>query len=177
MEDGILIRRGTEAHLESIIAIGLSVWVDTYSPQGLSLEVSQYLGRKFSVHAITALLSSDDCAFFMAEKEGRVVGYTLLKRHVLCPLSEDLDVEVATLYVLRGAQGLGIGGKLFRTGLEFAVSEWGSDRCWLRMNAKNLAAKKFYASHGFELIGSLWMQFDGAQSENLLLASKSHAAF
>jgi ribosomal protein S18 acetylase RimI-like enzyme len=172
MEDGILIRRGTEADLESIIAIGLSVWVDTYSPQGLSLGVSQYLGRKFSVHVISALLSSDDCAFFMAEKEGRVVGYTLLKRHVLCPLSEDLDVEVA-----RGAQSLGIGGKLFRTGLEFAVSEWGSDRCWLRMSAKNLAAKKFYASHGFEPIGSILMEFDGAQSENYLLASKSHAAF
>jgi hypothetical protein len=42
MEDGILIRRGTEADLESIIAIGLSVWLDTYSPQGLFLEVSQY---------------------------------------------------------------------------------------------------------------------------------------
>jgi hypothetical protein len=45
------------------------------------------------------------------------------------------------------------------------------------MSAKNLAAKKFYASHGFEPIGSIWMEFDGAQSENYLLASKSHAAF
>jgi diamine N-acetyltransferase len=177
MKEGILIRRGMEADLDSMIAIGLSVWVDTYSPQGLSLEVSQYLGRKFSVHAISALLYSDDCAVFMAEKEGRVVGYTLLKRHVLCPLSENLDVEIATLYVLKGAQGLGIGGKLFWTGLEFAMSEWSSDRCWLRMSAKNLAAKKFYASHGFEPIGSIWMEFDGAQSENYLLASKSHAAF
>ena len=62
------------------------------------------------------------------------------------------DGEIQRLYILRGHQGGGRGTALLRTALEWLERD-GPRTLWIGVWSENYGAQRFYARHGFEVVG------------------------
>src|SRR5262249_44979732 len=90
-------------------------------------------------------------AFFLASREGRVVGMqSYVPQNVLSPLSLP-DEPLAYLFqgiVMPEEQRRGTGAALLAAGMEWA-RDAGLTYCALHFLSANLAAARFWQSHGF----------------------------
>ena len=81
------------------------------------------------------------------------IGYvTACPTHLPHPDVAPGDGEIQRLYILRGYQGGGRGTFLLRTGLEWLERE-GPRTLWIGVWSENYGAQRFYARHGFEIVG------------------------
>lgn len=81
------------------------------------------------------------------------IGYvTACPAHLPHPDVAPGDGEIQRLYILRGYQGAGRGTLLLRTGLEWLERE-GPRTLWIGVWSENYGAQRFYARHGFEIVG------------------------
>ena len=62
------------------------------------------------------------------------------------------DGEVQRLYILQGHQGGGRGTALLHTALEWLERD-GPRTIWIGVWSENYGAQRFYARHGFEIVG------------------------
>ena len=62
------------------------------------------------------------------------------------------DGEIQRLYILQGHQGGGRGTALLRTALEWLERD-GPRTLWIGVWSENYGAQRFYARHGFEIVG------------------------
>jgi ribosomal protein S18 acetylase RimI-like enzyme len=100
----------------------------------------------------------------LAEDRGAAVGYAML---ISGPIgdpelaalvasaagSPDADaIELSKFYVAAESHGSGIAATLMAATLAAAAAT-GAPLCWLGVNQYNERATKFYAKHGFEIIG------------------------
>ena len=81
------------------------------------------------------------------------IGYvTACPAHLPHPDVAPGDGEVQRLYILRGHQGGGHGTTLLRTALEWLERD-GPRTLWIGVWSENYGAQRFYARHGFEIVG------------------------
>ena len=81
------------------------------------------------------------------------IGYvTACPAHLPHPDVAPGDGEIQRLYILRGYQGGGRGTLLLRTALEWLERE-GPRTLWIGVWSENYGAQRFYARHGFEIVG------------------------
>ena len=81
------------------------------------------------------------------------IGYvTACPAHLPHPDVAPGDGEIQRLYILRGHQGGGRRTKLLRVGLEWLERE-GPRTLWIGVWSENYGAQRFYARHGFEIVG------------------------
>ena len=81
------------------------------------------------------------------------IGYvTACSAHLPHPDVAPGDGEIQRLYILRGHQGGGRGTLLLRTALEWLERE-GPRTLWIGVWSENDGAQRFYARHGFEIVG------------------------
>jgi len=62
------------------------------------------------------------------------------------------DGEIQRLYILQGHQGGGRGTLLLNTALEWLERD-GPRTLWIGVWSENYGAQRFYARHGFEIVG------------------------
>ena len=62
------------------------------------------------------------------------------------------DGEIQRLYILQGHQGTGRGTALLNTALEWLERD-GPRTLWIGVWSENYGARRFYARHGFEIVG------------------------
>ena len=62
------------------------------------------------------------------------------------------DGEIQRLYILQGHQGAGRGTALLNTALEWLERD-GPRTLWIGVWSENYGAQRFYARHGFEIVG------------------------
>ena len=62
------------------------------------------------------------------------------------------DGEIQRLYILQGHQGAGRGTALLNTALEWLERD-GPRTLWIGVWSENYGARRFYARHGFEIVG------------------------
>ena len=83
----------------------------------------------------------------------KLIGYvTACPAHLPHPDVAPGDGEVQRLYILRRYQGGGRGTLLLRTALEWLERD-GPRTLWIGVWSKNHGAQRFYARHGFEIVG------------------------
>ena len=81
------------------------------------------------------------------------IGYvTACPAHLPHPDVAPGDGEIQRLYILQGHQGGGRGTALLTTALEWLERD-GPRTLWIGMWSKNYGAQRFYARHGFEIVG------------------------
>ena len=82
-----------------------------------------------------------------------LIGYvTACPAHLPHPDVAPGDGEVQRLYILQGHQGGGHGTTLLRTALEWLERD-GPRTLWIGVWSENYGAQRFYARHGFEIVG------------------------
>ena len=81
------------------------------------------------------------------------IGYvTACPAHLPHPDVAPGDGEIQRLYILQGHQGGGRGTLLFETALEWLERD-GPRTLWIGVWSENYGAQRFYAHHGFEIVG------------------------
>lgn len=81
------------------------------------------------------------------------IGYvTACPAHLPHPDVAPGDGEVQRLYILQGHQGGGCGTALLRTALDWLERD-GPRTIWIGVWSENYGAQRFYARHGFEIVG------------------------
>ena len=81
------------------------------------------------------------------------IGYvTACPAHLPHPDVAPGDGEVQRLYILQGHQGGGRGTALLTTALEWLERD-GPRTLWIGVWSENYGAQRFYARHGFEIVG------------------------
>ena len=81
------------------------------------------------------------------------IGYvTACPAHLPHPDVAPGDGEVQRLYILQGHQGGGRGTALLRTALDWLERD-GPRTVWIGVWSENYGAQRFYARHGFEIVG------------------------
>jgi GNAT superfamily N-acetyltransferase len=91
----------------------------------------------------------DDDAVFVAELEGRVVGWVHVHLYLL--LVDDREAEIGGLVVDADARGRGLGAQLMRAAEAWAVDK-GCKSVYLRSNTLRTDAHAFYQQIGYRLI-------------------------
>lgn len=81
------------------------------------------------------------------------IGYvTACPAHLPHPDVAPGDGEIQRLYILQGHQGGGRGTHLLKTALEWLERD-GPRTLWIGVWSENYGAQRFYARHGFEIVG------------------------
>ena len=81
------------------------------------------------------------------------IGYvTACPAHLPHPDVAPGDGEIQRLYILQGHQGGGRGTALLTTALEWLERD-GPRTLWIGVWSENYGAQRFYARHGFEIVG------------------------
>lgn len=149
------IRRAVKADALNIATIGSCVWVDTYSTEGVSDNISDYIAEEFTQIKIEKLIEKK--TVYIAKNESHTTGYMVLSQ------TKNSKIEIENLYILPRFQHNKIGSML----IQEAISSY-SGLLWLSVWEENINAINFYRKHGFQQQGELFFKLKKHKIRNLI---------
>ncbi|HKV08930.1 MAG TPA: GNAT family N-acetyltransferase [Thermoanaerobaculia bacterium] len=159
------MRSAVDSDALSIGALATQVFLDTYATEGIRPSVAREVQEYFSPAAISALLSSSNTRFILAERAGHLIGFAQLTLGAVHELVLDRPaVELHRLYVQARSAGSGVGTALLREAEAMAARE-GAVELWLIVWAENVKALAFYERRGYQELGTDSYVFENEQYE------------
>jgi ribosomal protein S18 acetylase RimI-like enzyme len=134
-------------------------------PGTLQTDIDAFVTEHLARASFERYLADPSRIILLAEDEGTVVGYAMLvggpvqDPDVAAAVRAALDpgtptaIELSKFYVAAENHGSGVAATLMTATLAAAAAT-GARLCWLGVNQRNERAAKFYAKHGFEIIGT-----------------------
>lgn len=121
-------------------------------------DIDAFIGEHLSRPSFERYLASDDRIVRVAVVDDAPSGYSML---ITGPITDadvravvaDASIELSKFYVVPEAHGTGLADALMRDTLADAAGT-GATSCWLGVNQQNSRAARFYARHGFEIVGT-----------------------
>lgn len=178
-----MIRRATPADAEALSYLSRTCFTQTFGHLYAPSDLEAFLDEAYSptvlrtelndperatwllfdepVDEARATLSSDDLPGTPEPRDEAPtssvsqapIGYvTACPAHLPHPDVAPGDGEVQRLYILQGHQGGGRGTALLRTALDWLERD-GPRTIWIGVWSENYGAQRFYARHGFEIVG------------------------
>lgn len=165
------VRAGVSGDAERLAALGAQVWLHTYATEGISQDIAKYALEEFTAARMSALLAADSKVVLVAEFEGNIIGYAVVDIGAVCQSNPRARVELATLHVQEHFARQGAGSLLLGCAEALARRRIAS-ALWLMVNAANLPAITFYASHGYTKVGTAYFELGESRYENHVLIGK-----
>jgi diamine N-acetyltransferase len=164
--DGLVIRPARPHDALSLRALGMQVFLETYAPHGIDAAMAREVHAEFALDDVQRLLETAGLRLFMAERDGRAIGFAQLATGSACPIGRvAASTEVQRLYVQAASKGTGAGKALLRH-CELQAREQGDCALWLRAWAGNGPAREFYARQGYADVGATEYVFEDRSFEN-----------
>lgn len=149
------LRRATPADAGRVAAFAATAFSDTFASQNRPEDMAAYLASAFGEPQQRAELIDPRCTVFLAERDGEIVGYAMLRDGSPPPCVHDASaIEIARLYAGQRWIGAGIGALLMQRCLVEAASR-GRRTIWLGVWERNVRAIGFYQRWHFSIVGSL----------------------
>ena len=160
------LRQVTLADVARIREFMITAWTESGpGAMGFTGATDEVMQEITSESFIRKLLTNPDTHLFIAQSEGRTMGFSSLK-------SVGPDVtELSGLIVLERDRGKGVGTALLEKALNVA-KEQGFKRVEVKTEAFNLQAIAFYKSHGFQNAGRVKENIEGTVVDLLVLERK-----
>lgn len=160
MAETVKIRKTTATDANLVAALGAATMYETYFETDDPQDMSKYIVDNFNPAAIKIELEDTNNTFFLAEVEGKSVGYAKLRMGQPDDCVKDSNaVELHRLYVLEKMTRHGIGEILMRKCLDEARSK-GFEALWLSVFDLNVRAQNFYKKLGFTQVGETDFFYD-----------------
>jgi ribosomal protein S18 acetylase RimI-like enzyme len=128
-------------------------------PSTTQSDIDAFIAANLSKERFAEYLSDEDRTLLIVEHDGVAAGYSMLvggpieNPDVRAVVDEKTSIELSKFYVLPDRHGSGLASILMRATLSAAAAT-GARSCWLGVNQENVRAARFYAKHGFEVIGT-----------------------
>ena len=119
-----VIRPARLADAAALAVLGRQTFVDTFV-EGFSIpypadDLAAFLDKSFSVETISSKLVEPGTAWWVAERDGAILGFANTGPNTLPhPDARPSHAELRRLYIGRDAQGLGLGTKLLKLALDW----------------------------------------------------------
>ena len=154
------IRPAEKTDLADLQTLASSSFVATYAPHNPPHIIEPYVKAAFSRDQILAELGHSQNSFWVAVKNGKIMGYLKLREGDLptCIKGKN-SLEVERIYADPNRKRQGIGSALMATAKTQAKAK-GFDSIWLGVWQKNLASVAFYKAQGFEIAGEKTFMMD-----------------
>lgn len=163
------IRQADVSDVQIICALGVTTFYEAYFEQDDSSDLADYVLESFGRAQIEKELNDINSTFYIAELDGRAVGYAKLRENSKADcLKDENAVELHRIYILERVKGKGVGGALMNRCLEAARAK-GFPTIWLGVWEKNSAAQKFYEKIGFLKAGELQFPYGASVGTNYVL--------
>ena len=148
------IRRARPADAEAIAAVGRSTFTETFAHLYPPDDLEAFLAEAHSLERARADLADPAKAAWLVERDGEAIGYALAGP---CKLPHP-DVtatcgELDRIYIAQAHHGGGLGSRLLGETLAWLEKD-GPRRLWIGVWSENLGARRLYARHGFEQVGT-----------------------
>ena len=153
----LLIRPMTVQDIRSVQYVATTCWHETYKEM-IPLDVqNRFLQRAYNDTMMAQRIQNS--IVLVAEKGNEVVGFANFT-----PLNEEAVSELAAIYILPDAQGLGVGSALLQSGMEQLS---GLKTIELTVEKENERGKQFYFSKGFRIVSEFEEDFDGHSLQSI----------
>jgi GNAT superfamily N-acetyltransferase len=155
------IRLATVDDVPLLCTLGAATFRETYREISDPREVDEYADEHFTADKVAAWFGKPGARTLLAVVGGEPVGYAHL-RHAKVPdcVVDRRAIELSRLYLLRSAQGAGLGRALMAAALAQAA-ELEARTVWLGAYDRNVRALAFYARQGFVQVGTHGFEFGG----------------
>lgn len=150
----VAIRQATIDDAALFASIAQSTFVDTFGADNTPEDMAQYCAESFSLENQRRELADTRHTVLIAERNGDVVGYAMLRAGNAPECVADRDaIEIARLYSVARVIGTGVGAALMQRCLDVAA-ERGHRSVWLGVWEHNPRAIAFYEQWGFADVGT-----------------------
>ena len=148
-----LIRRAGREDAETLVAIGVATFLETFGHLYPQSDLDAYLEEAYSLARTRSDLADPAKASWLVESDGAAVAYASVGP---CGLPHP-DVtpncgEVKRIYVLAAWHGAGLAPRLFAEATAWLETA-GRRKIWLGVWSENHRALAFYARRGFDKVG------------------------
>jgi GNAT superfamily N-acetyltransferase len=121
-------------------------------------DIDAFVATHLSAERFAGYLADPARDVLLVSEDDRPLGYSMLVRgpitdpDVAAVVDADTAVELSKFYLAAERHGSGAAHALMTATLAAAATT-GAESCWLGVNQQNVRAAKFYAKHGFDIIG------------------------
>jgi len=156
-----LIRLATVDDVPLLCALGAATFRETYREISDPGEVDDYADEHFTPERVAGWFRQPGARTLLAVVGTAPAGYAHL-RHARVPacVADRQAIELSRLYLLRTAQGGGLGSAMMAAVLAQAAA-LEARTVWLGAYDRNVRALAFYARHGFVRVGAHEFEFGG----------------
>jgi ribosomal protein S18 acetylase RimI-like enzyme len=151
MPEPLAVRRGGNGDAPALAQLGRESFIATFAHLYRAEDLAAFLAGTHTPERVSTDLANPDVIYFVAERDGVLLGYAKLM--LACAWPEHARggrvVELKQLYTAPGATGGGIGAALMEQVLA-AARERGADEIQLSVWQGNHGAQRFYRRFGFE---------------------------
>ena len=153
-DSSIALRRAGPADAAPLACFAARAFTDTFAAQNTPEDMAAYLGEAFGESQQRVELTDPRCTVFLAERDGEIVGYAMLRDGPAPDCVPDTSaIEIARLYAGQRWIGAGIGALLMQRCLVEAAAR-GRRTIWLGVWERNTRAIGFYQRWHFSIVGS-----------------------
>ncbi|MBC3934770.1 GNAT family N-acetyltransferase [Undibacterium sp. CY7W] len=167
------LRSAVPGDANRLAVLAAQVWTHTYCKQGINQDIAAYVLNSLTPAAFLVMLQQPQLRLTVAEQDGFLLAYALIDTESCASLSDaeraqpTYGVELATLYVQAHAAGQGIGSTLLHHAEQLAASQ--QARLWLKVNAQNDRAIRFYEQHAYQRLGDWYFELGEGRYLNYLM--------
>ena len=151
-----MIRRATPADADALSALSRTCFTQTFGHLYDPADLEAFLDEAYAPDVLSAELEDHNRATWLlveGSPDEALIGYaTAGPANLPHPDVAPGDGELQRLYILQGHQGGGRGTLLLNTALEWLERD-GPRTLWIGVWSENYGAQRFYARHGFEIVG------------------------
>ena len=168
------IRSGKIEDAEMLAPLAVKIFNDTFADNPLNKpdDMRAYIAEFLSVEAFGKDLADENSMFFIAEIEGKIIGYAKLIEHSTedC-VSDENPIELNKLYVTHEFHGKGIAQVLMEKCFAEAKGK-NYQTMWLGVWEFNFRAQKFYEKLGFRQVGNHIFQLGSDPQTDWIMGKK-----
>jgi diamine N-acetyltransferase len=128
-------------------------------PGTLQADIDAFIAKHLSRESFLRYLADPERIILIAAADAEPVGYSMLvggpiaDPDVAAVVDDQVSIELSKFYLAPDRHGSGVAATLMAATLAEAAAT-GAEFCWLGVNQRNVRAAKFYAKHGFDVVGT-----------------------
>lgn len=151
-----IVRTATIRDAKLLADIGSRTFLYAFVDYNIDMKHIQfYIGRMFTEVQLKKELYDQNTFFLIAEKEGKILGYTKIVRYSSdVAVTAKRPVQLQRMYVDKHYHRNGIGKAMLKK-VSAMAKEYGHDKMWLNVGLENGKAISFYERFGFKKIGKV----------------------
>jgi len=147
--------------IAALVELASTTFRDAYRDLLDAQEIEDYIAAHFTRATLSATLADSSSRWITAAKDGRPLGYALLRDSQPPPcVLGPMPIELGRLYVRQEVMGTGCGLALMRA-VQAEARKLHRRTLWLAVYDRNVRAIDFYRKFGFVEVGTTDFRFGG----------------